>query len=53
MKKCEEWLEKNHPAMHEKLYSEGGLPLLLRLLCSAGLCWCLADGPVTGVPRPS
>lgn len=22
-KKCEEWLEKNHPKMHEKLYSEG------------------------------
>lgn len=23
MKKCQEWLEKNHPDMHEKLYSEG------------------------------
>jgi len=24
VKKCEEWLEKNHREMHEKLYSEGG-----------------------------
>lgn len=23
MKKCEEWLEKHHPDMHEKLYSDG------------------------------
>ena len=23
VKKCEEWLEKNHLDMHEKLYSEG------------------------------
>ena len=27
VKKCEEWLEKNHPDLHEKLYSEGGLLL--------------------------
>lgn len=23
MKKCKEWLEKNHPDMHERLYSQG------------------------------
>lgn len=23
VKKCEEWLHKNHPDMHQKLYSEG------------------------------
>ena len=25
VKKCEEWLEKHHPDMHAKLYSEGML----------------------------
>jgi len=25
VKKCEEWLEKNHPDMHDKLYSEDAL----------------------------
>ena len=23
MKKCEEWLERNHKEMHERLYSQG------------------------------
>lgn len=26
MKKCEEWLEENHPDLHEKFYSQGKSP---------------------------
>ena len=28
MKKCKEWLEKTHPDMHERLYSDGAFPIL-------------------------
>ncbi|KAL8688821.1 MAG: hypothetical protein Q9218_005361 [Villophora microphyllina] len=29
VKKCQEWLEKHHPEMHEKFYSEGMSPMVV------------------------
>ena len=30
MKKCQEWLEKNHADMYEKLYSSGTFDVLIQ-----------------------
>ena len=37
MKKCEEWLEKHHPDMHERFYSQGEACLQLES-DSEGIC---------------
>jgi hypothetical protein len=43
VKKCEEWLEENHPDLHEKLYSQGMSPRSAEPISH----FCDADGLAT------
>jgi density-regulated protein len=49
VKKCQEWLEKNHPEMYEKLYSEGAIPPGSHALC---FCFCFCFFGILGFPMP-